>query len=147
MYTQILNTNSNVDITSYSLLIAGPVAGAGMTVYKSPTCGCCKGWVQHMRDNGFEVQAVDVDNVMPYKQRYGVPQSVMSCHTAIIAGYAIEGHVPAQEVQRLLRERPDIKGLAVSGMPAGSAGMGGTPVPYQVMSFDGQGRLAEYAQY
>ena len=94
-----------------------------VTVYKSPTCGCCIKWVEHMRKAGFEVTVNDVDNVHPVKLRVGVPPGKGSCHTAEVAGYFLEGHVPAPDVKRLLVERPAAKGLAVPGMPAGSPGM------------------------
>jgi hypothetical protein len=96
-----------------------------VTVYKSPTCGCCMKWVEHMRKAGFEVAVNDVDNVHPVKMRVGVPPGKGSCHTAEVAGYFLEGHVPASDVKRLLGERPAAKGLAVPGMPLGSPGMEG----------------------
>lgn len=94
-----------------------------VTVYKSPTCGCCVKWVDHMRDAGFDVVVNDVDNVHPVKLRVGVPPGKGSCHTAEVDGYFLEGHVPAADVKRLLTERPAARGLAVPGMPAGSPGM------------------------
>jgi len=94
-----------------------------LTVYKSPTCGCCIKWVEHMRKAGFEVAVNDVDNVHPVKMRVGVPPGKGSCHTAEVSGYFLEGHVPASDVKRLLAERPAAKGLAVPGMPMGSPGM------------------------
>jgi hypothetical protein len=92
-------------------------------VYKSPTCGCCVKWVEHMREAGFVVTVNDVDNVHPVKMRVGVPPGKGSCHTAEVAGYFLEGHVPASDVKRLLKERPAAKGLGVPGMPMGSPGM------------------------
>ena len=94
-----------------------------LTVYKSPTCGCCVKWVEHMRDAGFVVTVNDVANVHPVKRRVGVPPGKGSSHTAEVAGYFLEGHVPASDVKRLLTERPAAKGLAVPGMPMGSPGM------------------------
>jgi hypothetical protein len=94
-----------------------------LTVYKSPTCTCCVKWVEHMREAGFVVTVNDVDNVHPVKMRVGVPPGKGSCHTAEVAGYFLEGHVPAPDVKRLLKERPAAKGLAVPGMPIGSPGM------------------------
>lgn len=94
-----------------------------ITVYKSPTCGCCSLWVEHLEDHDFVVEAVDMDNVNAVKDYYGLPSDMASCHTGIIDGFVIEGHVPAEDVQRLLEERPEAIGLAVPGMPIGSPGM------------------------
>lgn len=133
------------------LVAAGPTtAGADeVTVYMSPLCGCCKKWEDHLRENGFRVRSVHVDDVQPYKSRYGVAPSLASCHTAVVGGYVVEGHVPAADIRRLLKERPAIRGLAVPGMPRGSPGMeqGQQRDPYEVLSFDGAGRLAVYASY
>jgi hypothetical protein len=126
----------------------GSSASMEVAVYKSPTCGCCTGWVEHMRRNGFSVKEYNVDNVMPIKARNGVPTRLASCHTALVGGYAIEGHVPAEDVQRLLREHPQIKGLAVPGMVMGSPGMEGPRKDrYQVLSFDKDGHTAVYARH
>ena len=111
-----------------------------VTVYKSPACGCCGEWVKHLRGNGFRVEAHDVADVSPIRRRYGVPGSLASCHTAIVEGYAIEGHVPASDIERLLRERPRVAGLAVPGMVIGSPGMEqGRPQPYDTLAFDERG--------
>lgn len=92
-------------------------------VYKSPSCGCCSKWVAHLRGHGFAVETKDTDNVDEVKARHRVPRQLHGCHTALVAGYVIEGHVPAADVQRLLNERPAVLGLAVAGMPIGSPGM------------------------
>ena len=108
-----------------------------VTVYKSPTCGCCAKWVDHMREHGYTVVVNDMQDVQPVKAREGVTDALSSCHTATVGGYVVEGHVPAADVQRLLSERPKITGIAVPGMPVGSPGMeGGTPDRYDVMAFD-----------
>lgn len=119
-----------------------------VTVYKSPTCGCCGKWVDHLKASGFSVTVHDVQSVEPFKERYGVPRNLASCHTATVAGYAIEGHVPADLIKRLLAEKPRVKGLAVPGMPVGSPGMeqGNVKEPYDVVSFDETGRTAVYAR-
>ena len=98
---------------------AGPV----VTVYKSPTCGCCSNWVDHLREHGFQVEAVDVNDLPAVKQEHGVPAGLASCHTAIVDGYAVEGHVPADVVRTMLENRPAFAGIAVPGMPLGSPGM------------------------
>ena len=118
-------------------LVAGKVAAETMDVYKSPTCGCCTGWIEHMEAEGFEVTVHNMDNVNPIKQESGLPPALASCHTAFVGGYLLEGHVPAEDVQRLLSEKPDIKGLAVPGMPAGE-NVPGMEVP---------GRRAKFTTY
>ena len=117
-----------------------------VTVYKSPTCGCCAKWAEHLEANGFEVIIQDVANLSAVKAEHGVPGDLQSCHTATVGGYVIEGHVPADVIRRFLAERPaGTTGLAVPGMPAGSPGMEGPPpVPYNVMAFDAAGRATVY---
>lgn len=119
-----------------------------ISVYKSPTCGCCSKWVRHLEANGFTVKAYDVKDVNSYKDRYGVPVPLGACHTAVVDGYVVEGHVPASDIKRLLAERPSIKGIAVPGMPAGSPGMEG-PVTekYEVLSFDANGETKTFARH
>lgn len=111
-----------------------------ITVYKSPTCNCCAVWVEHLEANGFPVNVVTQDTVMPIKQKLGVPPGMGSCHTATIEGYVIEGHVPANDIVRLLKERPQATGLSVPGMPVGSPGMemGDRRDPYHVYLFTDQ---------
>ncbi len=130
------------------LFVTVPAFAAEVTVYKSPTCGCCKEWVKHLQANGFAVIAKDVPDVAPYKQANGVPPTLGSCHTARVNGYTIEGHVPAADIQRLLKERPKVRGLAVPGMPVGSPGMEGTHKErYDVLTFDRNGRTSVYARH
>ena len=120
--------------------------GTEMVVYKSPTCGCCELWIDHAEAAGFTVVTEDVIDLRPVKAENGVTPELASCHTAIVGGYVIEGHVPADVIAQLLEERPDIRGLAVPGMPAGSPGMeGGTPEPYDVVAFDRDGNTSVYA--
>ena len=92
-------------------------------VYKTPTCGCCNKWIEHLRAAGFDVETTDLPNLNVLKRSHGVPPSMAACHTALVGGYVIEGHVPASDIQRLLEERPRVAGLAVPGMPMGSPGM------------------------
>jgi hypothetical protein len=116
-------------------------------VWKSPTCGCCNGWVDHLRENGLEVVTNDVGDLSLIKRMAGVPDHLQSCHTAKVGGYVIEGHVPASAVERLLEERPGVAGLAVPGMPAGSPGMPSpTPERYQVLTF-GDGEPEAFATF
>ena len=123
-------------------------AGDAVTVYKSPTCGCCQKWIDHLEANGFEVEAHDVKNVDPIKQEKGVPRELASCHTAEVNGYVIEGHVPAEDIQRLLEEKPPVLGLAVPEMPIGSPGMEGpNPESYDVMAFDQHGKVEVFSSH
>ena len=119
-----------------------------MTVYKSPTCGCCAKWVEHMRQAGFDLTVNDLPNVSEVKAAHHVPADAQSCHTALVGGYVIEGHVPADVVKQLLKEQPAIVGLAVPGMPIGSPGMegdGSTKQAYNVVAFDKAGKTHVYA--
>lgn len=117
-----------------------------LTVYKTPTCGCCGKWVRHMRDAGFEVTTVDLNDLTAVKSKNGVPAEIAACHTAIVEGYVVEGHVPASDVLRLLAERPPVSGLVVPGMPVGSPGMEGPrPERYDVYAFDSSGRTTRFA--
>ena len=128
-----------------------PAAGQPtVEVYKSPTCGCCSKWVDHLRASGFTVRTTDTDQVDPIKNQHGVPMTLRSCHTAVVDGYVLEGHVPAADVQRLLKERPAVAGLAVGGMPVGSPGMEvpGRPAdPYDVMAFDKAGVTSVFSRH
>ena len=121
--------------------------GEEIVVYKSPTCGCCGKWVEHMQASGFKVTVHDTASVDPVKQQAKVPQSAWSCHTGLIGGYAIEGHVPADLVARLIREKPaDLVGLAVPGMVTGSPGMEGPdPQHYDVVALHKDGTTSVYA--
>ena len=133
-------------------LLAGFASAAQaeeVIVYKSPTCGCCNKWVEHLQANGFTVKAQNVTDVMPYKSANGVPPALGSCHTAKVDGYVIEGHVPADDIKRLLKERPKVLGLSVPGMPIGSPGMeqGAHKEKYDVLSFDKTGQTSVYARH
>ncbi len=123
-----------------------PAEAADVVVYKSPTCGCCKDWVSHMKENGYTVEVHNQRNMSSIKTELGVPRNMQSCHTAKIGGYVIEGHVPADVVARLLKEKPPIKGLAVPGMPMGSPGMEGPRKdPYNVVTIQENGKTTVYA--
>lgn len=119
-----------------------------LVVYKSPTCECCQRWVEHMRSNGFRVVVHDVADVAPVKRQHGIGDELGSCHTALVGGYVLEGHVPAADVKRLLRERPSIAGLAVPGMPAGSPGMEvGRVDRYDVLALQRDGAPTVFARH
>lgn len=132
---------------------SSPLADASlpkMIVHKSASCGCCGLWVDHMRAAGFAVEVRNEDNLNPIKERVGVPLAKGSCHTAEVGGYFIEGHVPAEDVKRLLAEKPAAKGLVLPGMPLGSPGMevpDGTVQPYTVELVDEQGTITAFAQH
>ena len=124
------------------------VAGETITVYKSPTCGCCIRWIGHLQANGFTVDARDVQDLVAVKRQHGVSAEIESCHTAIVDGYVIEGHVPAADIRRLLKERPQVTGLTVPDMPVGSPGMEGpNPEPYDVLTFDKNGRTTVFSSH
>ncbi|HED18684.1 MAG TPA: DUF411 domain-containing protein [Gammaproteobacteria bacterium] len=119
-----------------------------ITVYKSPTCGCCSKWVRHLQDNGFEVDAINRNDMNRVKLQAGVPRQLASCHTALIGGYVIEGHVPAADIKHLLKERPAVAGLTVSGMPMGTPGMEGPRQDrYNVLAFDKAGNSTVFSRY
>ena len=120
-----------------------------IVMYKDPNCGCCGKWAEHMRSAGFAVKEVASARMELVKQEAGVPEALGSCHTAKVAGYVVEGHVPAADVRRMLAEKPAIRGLSAPGMPLGSPGMEG-PYPaerYDVVSFDAQGRSAVFSKH
>ena len=126
------------------LVSASPPAVAEdtpITVHRDPSCGCCSGWVRHLQTSGFAANVLDAKDLDAVKTRLGVPDDLAACHTAELAGYVIEGHVPAEALRRLLAEKPGATGLAVPGMPIGSPGMeGGTPEKYDVVLFGPNGR-------
>lgn len=118
-------------------------------VYKSPTCGCCADWVDHLEDNGFKVEVTETNNLNPLKIDAGITPSLASCHTAFIGDYVIEGHVPANDIRRLIADAPKAKGLAVPGMPAGSPGMemGDRKDQYQVLLFNESGQTRVFSEH
>jgi len=127
-------------------LLAAGAPKTPLLVYKDPGCGCCEKWVEHMRAAGFEVSTRNTSDMDPVKRRYGVTPALASCHTALAEGYVVEGHVPAELVVKLLKEKPRVAGLAVPGMVTGSPGMEGPhPRPYDVLAFDKTGKTSLYA--
>lgn len=127
--------------------------GAGtpvITVYHSPTCGCCDDWIDYMVENGYSIQVESVADLTAIKQRYQIPPQLQSCHTAVVDGYIVEGHVPAAAIEQLLAERPDVAGITVPGMPIGAPGMeveGTPPEPFDVLTFDSDGNTQVFASY
>jgi hypothetical protein len=146
---------------SLLVLAAGAAAGASapvfsaapalpqVEVFKNPQCGCCGAWVEHLEAAGFRVKVNVVDDTAPIRKRHGIPERLASCHTGVVAGYAIEGHVPAADVKRLLALKPIAAGLSVPGMPVGSPGMevGSRQDAYQVLLVDKAGRTTVFSSY
>lgn len=128
-------------------VLSVPVLAAPLTVYKSPSCGCCEDWVTHMQESGFEVTVIDRDNMAPIKKLAGVRPELASCHTGLIEGYVIEGHVPATDVRQLLQQQPAVQGLTIPGMPQSAPGMDIPGSPYEVLSFDKQGNTRVFSRY
>lgn len=138
-------------LTPLSVLAAAPQVGHAevadtreAVVYKSPSCGCCAGWISYLQRHGIKVIPHNVEDMDEVKDRMAVPVSLRSCHTATIGGYVVEGHVPMASIDRMLTERPAITGVAAPGMPSGSPGMNGPKEPNPIYSFGNQGsRLFE----
>lgn len=142
---KLRNTPVLLALTLASL--AAQAAGT-VEVFKSPYCGCCEGWVKHLRQNGFQVQTHDVDNVPAARKKLGMPERFASCHTAKVDGYVLEGHVPAADIQRLLKEKPKALGIAVPSMPPGSPGMESPkPVPYDTLLVQPDGNTRVFARH
>lgn len=134
------------------LFVAGEAmaqAAPVIHVVKTASCGCCNDWITHLRQAGFRVTIANVPDVTPYARRLGVPDHLRSCHTASVGGYAVEGHVPAADIRRLLRERPAAAGIAVPGMPMGSPGMehGAHRERYNTVLFTRAGRQSVFARH
>lgn len=127
---------------------AAQAGGPLIEVYKSESCGCCGDWVEHLKQAGFTVKATNVPNPAEYRKKFGIPDQLGSCHTGVVQGYAVEGHVPAADIKRLLAQKPMAKGLAVPGMPMGSPGMEGPRKDaYDVVLVHPNGRHSVYKHY
>lgn len=126
-----------------------PEKAVDVTVYRSPTCGCCGKWIDHLKQNHFNVKDIVTEDMESIKNKYGVPNEMASCHTAIVDGYVIEGHVPVNDINTLLKSRPKVIGLSVPGMVTGSPGMemGTRKDPYDVMSFDKENHFQIFNSY
>jgi len=109
-----------------------------ITVYRSPTCSCCGKWMEHLKQNNFTIKDIPTEDMNAIKHKYGVSDEMASCHTTVVNGYVVEGHVPADDIKALLKAKPNVVGIAVPQMPNGTPGMemGGKQDPYNVMSFD-----------
>lgn len=136
-------------VMAFWLLLPEEDAIANITVYKSATCDCCKKWISHLERHNFDVSVVNRNDVVSKKQELGVPTRLYSCHTARVDGYVVEGHVPAQDIMRLLEQKPDIRGIGLAGMPIGSPGMeqGSRKDPYTVYAFDAGRNTSVFARH
>ncbi len=132
-----------------AMLIGSAAHAATMTVYKSPACGCCAKWVEHVEKHGFTVKTVPTEDMAAVKARLGVPDTLASCHTTTVDGYVVEGHVPAADIKRLLKQKPRAKGIAVAGMPMGAPGMehGTHREPYSTMLIAKNGKATVFARH
>jgi len=138
-------------LATLALLLATPLLADElplMQIYKTPDCGCCGVWVDHVRAAGFPVRVTDLRDVTPIKLEHGIPPRLSSCHTAIVDGYVVEGHIPAADIIRLLKEKPAVRALVVPGMPIGSPGMEGPrPERYEVLTLDAAGNTTVFATH
>lgn len=140
-------------LTGVALFALGGGAAAQparrIVVYKTPWCGCCDAWIDHLRQAGWTAQVVEREDLAPIRERHGIPDLLASCHTAVMGRYAIEGHVPADDIDRLLRERPDAVALTVPGMPMGSPGMegGGRAEPYRSLLIFADGTVRVFGRH
>lgn len=143
--TQLLSTTRHIQNQHIALKSTAP----DVTVYRSPDCSCCGGWINHLKAQGFEIKDFPTPDIEAVKQKYNVPDNLASCHTALVNGYVIEGHVPAQDIKRLLQEKPNSLGLSVPQMPVGTPGMemGNQKDPFTVFSFDNKSRVAVFNKY
>jgi len=134
--------------TFFSVAYAKDVHSKDITVYKNPQCGCCNKWISYLKKNNYNVTEKNTRDVLAEKKRLGVPEKLAACHTAVIDGYVVEGHVTDRDIKRLLLFRPKIKGIAVPGMPIGTPGMeGSSKEPYSVMSFDKEGNIKTFVKH
>lgn len=149
MKTALRHHPAALALTALLAFTAPAAAGLpAVTVYKTPTCGCCTAWADHLSANGFEVNTIDLPDLGRVKAVAGIDAELASCHTAMVDGYVIEGHVPAGDIERLLADRPPVRGLTVPGMPLGSPGMEGPRAePYQVLTIDADGGTSVFAAH
>lgn len=148
-YLRITTLAALALLSSASARPSSLVPSPSVTVFKDRNCGCCKNWVEHLRKHAFDVTAQDTSDVGAVKRTARVPEELHSCHTAFVNGYVIEGHVPAADIQRLLREKPKVAGIAVPGMPLGSPGMeiGSRKDRYDVIAFNRDGSMRVFARH
>jgi len=138
MFFVLLSFSFNLKANKLPAVSANQSEPLEIEVYRSPTCGCCSKWIKHLQESNFVVKDFVTNDVQVIKDKYGVPSEMASCHTAIVNGYVVEGHVPAADIKQLLKVKSNVIGISVPGMPVGTPGMdmGGRKDPYQVVSFD-----------
>jgi hypothetical protein len=137
-----------ITLTLAGVIVAAQTKLPTVVVYKTPTCGCCGKWVEHLQAAGFKVETQHRDDLSGIRQQQKVPSSLLSCHTALVGSYVVEGHVPAADVKKLLAEKPSVKGIAVPGMPAGSPGMESpSPQKYDTLAFTEDGKTSVFAKH
>ena len=136
-------------VATAALAIGSAANSAAMTVYKSASCGCCGKWVEHVEKHGFTVKVVNVDDVRAVKAKAGIPDRLASCHTSMVGGYVVEGHVPAADIKKLLAQKPKAKGIAVAGMPMGAPGMehGDHRQAFESVLIKADGSTASFARH
>ncbi len=146
---KILKTLLAISLFVINMGVSAESKPIDIVVHRSPTCTCCGKWLAHLKENNFNVEDVVTDNVQPIKDKYGVTRELASCHTAIVDGYVIEGHVPANDIKTLLKTKPKVVGIAVPGMVNGSPGMemGDQKDPYEVVSFDRENHVNVFNSY
>jgi len=147
----LITTLALIGLTAQAVRSSPSVEGVKkptITVYKDPSCGCCKNWIEYLAKHGYRVDAKDTPDMAGIKRTLGVPDRLRACHTGVVNGYLIEGHVSAEDIDRLLAQKPKIAGLAVPGMPAGSPGMDGPQTQrYQVLAFDKNGKTTVFSTH
>jgi hypothetical protein len=138
-----------LSILSQPILADESVKSEEITIYRSPSCSCCGKWSEHIQTNQFSIKTVITDDMQSIKAKYGIPDKLASCHTALVNGYVIEGHVPANDIKKLLQLKPDVVGISAPRMPLGSPGMEteGQKQAYQVVTFDKQGKMTVFAEH
>jgi len=138
-----------IALAAAAAFVSSAASAAQLTVYKSPTCGCCAKWIEHVRQHGFAVKVVETEDMAGVKKRLGIPDKLASCHTTQVGGYFVEGHVPAADIKRLLAQKPKAAGISVPGMPIGAPGMehGDHKQPYATVLVGKDGKLSLFARH
>jgi hypothetical protein len=150
MKQRITMRTTLIGAIAFAAMFVGTAAHAAtLTVYKSPSCGCCAKWIEHVEAHGFTVKTIQTDDMMAIKKRLGLPDNAVSCHSTTVANYVVEGHVPAADIKRLLAQKPKARGIAVAGMPMGSPGMdiGGQQEPFATMLIGTNGKMTVFARH
>jgi hypothetical protein len=144
-----MKTRFKIALAAGLMLVGTAANAAALTVYKSASCGCCGKWVEHVQKHGFTVKVVNVDDVRAVKAKAGIPDKLASCHTSLVGGYVVEGHVPAADIKKLLAQKPKAKGIAVAGMPMGAPGMehGDHREPFETVLIKADGSTATFARH